>query len=39
MQNDCMLIWKDNSKLLECPMCGLLRWKYTQNSEPKVPKK
>ena len=37
--NDCVLFWREHSELEECPVCGQSRWKYSQNTQSRVPQK
>ncbi|KAL2922688.1 Cadherin EGF LAG seven-pass G-type receptor 1 [Bienertia sinuspersici] len=34
-ENDCILYWKENENLNECPTCGLLRWKNVNDNSLK----
>ena len=36
---DCVLFWKEYSELQECPVCRASRWKYSENTQSKVPQK
>ncbi|XP_057535278.1 uncharacterized protein LOC130813461 [Amaranthus tricolor] len=34
-ENDCILYWKEHEKLIECPTCGLSRWKRENEGSSK----
>ncbi|XP_057548101.1 uncharacterized protein LOC130826536 [Amaranthus tricolor] len=34
-ENDCILYWKEHEKLIECPTCGLSRWKQEKEGSSK----
>lgn len=37
-QNDCILYWGENADALQCPVCGLSRWKDIGNQK-RIPRK